>query len=201
MEKEKEILAIDVDEVLSDTLPAFLIFYNKKYNTNFKFEDFYVYEYADILGITREEAIDNFYEFLLGDYNKKIYPKQGSVEAVEVLKNKYKIIISTNRPTDFQKSTIEWLETHFPDSIHSVHFGNHYSKNKVEAKNKSDILKELGVKYLIEDQIKVAIECANEGIEVFLINTPWNKDQKISEGLKIQRVDSWDEVVEKLTNS
>lgn len=191
-------IAIDIDEVLADTLPSFLVYYNQKHSTNFKKPDFLTYDWWETFGISKEEAINDFYDFMFSSHSIEIPPIKGSQKALDFLKNKFRLISITNRPYDFKDHTLAWLKINFQNVLDNVYFGNIHSKNGKPHITKLEIMKNMKVDYLIEDQVKIALECANHGIKVFLFSAPWNINQEIPSGLPIIKVSSWDEIVDNL---
>jgi len=67
---------------------------------------------------------------------------------------------------------------------------------KTKGKTKGEICKELGIDFMIEDSVEHSEICAKEGIKVFLLNKPWNKNCIDHEN--IIRVKSWNEILDKL---
>ena len=199
MKKELETLAIDIDEVLLDTLRSFLEVYNRNNETDFKREDFYDYIWQDILRISREQAIHEFYEFMQSKEGLEMPQIPGAKNALDELKLRYKLVSATNRSEDFREVTLEQLKLNFQDAIppNLVYFGNHYSRNG-NNKSKADLLKESGATRLIEDQYPVALECASRGIQVYMLDSPWNQKQ-IPINLPIIRVYDWTHILEELS--
>jgi uncharacterized HAD superfamily protein len=189
------LIAIDLDEVLTDFTSNFIEFHNKKYGTSLKRKDFVNYRYWDILGITKEEAIRRVYEFYETDSFQNMPPLTGSKEALISLKKKHKLIIITSRPDDIVKITEKWVDKFFPETFSKLYFTNHLPKNGIPRK-KEDVCSKLGVDILIEDVLEFAVGCASEKTKVLLLTCPWNEKYKLLKG--IYRVKSWKEIVEKV---
>lgn len=195
MKKELETLAIDIDEVLLDTLAAFLVYYNQRHKTSFKREDFPVYEWERTLKIIRQEIIEEFYGFMSSPLALETPQIPGARESLVLLKPRYNLVCPSNRSEDFRQVTQQQLELNFLGLIQGVYFGNHYSKNGSSLR-KADIVKGLNVSYLIEDQLPISLECAESGISVLLLDSPWNQTTTLPS--KITRVENWREITEKL---
>ena len=105
----------------------------------------------------------------------------------------------TSRPDYLKDKTIEQIERHFGDSFSGLFFSsNHYTKRKNSGKSKAEICLDLRVSKLIDDSLEYALQCAEKGLEVFLLSnkdTPWNQN---GEYKGITRVKNWKEIWEVL---
>jgi uncharacterized HAD superfamily protein len=187
-------IAIDLDEVMACLLESVNDYYNKKNKTNFKVKDFYTYDWWSVWNISQEEAIEEFFIFMKSNLSKQIKPVKDAIESINILKDKFEIIVITARQEEFKEQTEEWIKKHFPGLEQSVYFTNVYSRSFKPSK-KSDVALKLGVNTIIEDQVVHAYDCANKGIKVILLDSPWNQDVS---GKNIERVYSWDEIIKKL---
>lgn len=186
-------IGVDLDEVLADFISALIDFHNYTYGTSFTKNDFHSYEFHEVWGGTREEAIQKVYDFHKTAYSENIQPVAGSIEGVESLKrNGYTLSIITSRQYDFIDLTKKWLRKYFPDKFSSMYFTNSHSQNGVTIK-KSEICSRLNVDKLIDDRADNANECAMSGTEVFLLDYPWNRNVNLSP--KVTRVKSWQELL------
>ena len=79
-------IAIDIDEVLGQFMKALIEFHNNEYKTNLKLEDFFSYNFWNIWGGTKEEAIQKVYNFHKTNYFKSIIPVKDSQESIKKLK-------------------------------------------------------------------------------------------------------------------
>jgi len=188
-------IAIDIDEVLSDTLTALISFHNEKYGTSLKKSDFHSYKYWEVWGGTMEEAITKVYEFYESDYFKNINPVQNSQIAVKSLKKHHDLVVVSSRQHEIEEKTLEWLEKHFPKAFSDVHFTNAYSLSG-QSQKKSIVCHYLNAKTLIDDCLDYAIECSRSMEMVFLFDSPWNRLDLLP--YKVRRVRSWNEIVERL---
>lgn len=189
------LIAIDLDEVLSDFTSSFIKYYNKKFGASLKLEDFSTYKYWDVLGVTKEEAIRRVYEYYETDAFLNLPVVSGAIEGINILKKKHKLVILTSRPDDIIKETEKWVSTNFSNTFSKIYFTNHLSKNGIPRK-KEDVCSSLGVDILIEDVIDFAVGCASEKTKVLLLNCPWNENYKLPKG--IYRVKNWKEIVKKV---
>ena len=186
------IIAVDLDDVLADSLRAFIEFYNENYNKKLKYEDFTAYTLNEIMGMPREEENKILEKFDNGGYFEKIKPIEGAVEAIKKLSKKHKIIIITSRTKDKEEKTKKWVEKFF--GKYDIYFIRQNYSGK--SKTKAEICKEIKAEILIEDYLGYAENCAKNGIKVLLFDYPWN--QKKDLGKLIKRIKSWEEIVSEI---
>jgi|TARA_Y100000310_G_scaffold339513_1_gene432405 5'(3')-deoxyribonucleotidase len=189
-------IGIDVDDVLADSMGPLVDFHNQKNGTNLKFEDVLSFNLSEVWNMeTKEEMFNNILDFYKSHFFKKIEPFPNSKEIIFKLSKTNQLAAITGRPTVIKNETILWLGEFYPNCFTEVHFSNHFPG---EDKNlsKADFCLEKGYELLIEDSKEFALECAQKGIKVFLLNKPWNKG--FAPHKNIVSVDTWEEVIAKL---
>lgn len=185
---------IDIDEVLAHFLESYLNFYNNKYNSSFKRNDFFSYNFWEVVWWDKNKAIDDVHDFFETKHFELIQPIEWSQEAMMKLSKIYELNIITSRQSLIETKTIKWLDINFEWVFKEVHFWNHFWKDW-ERKTKSQICKDLWINLLIEDSIDYALDCANNNINVILFDSPWNQtNAKLPEN--IIRIKSWNEILE-----
>jgi len=90
-------IALDLDDVLLDFIPALATFHNKRYGTSLTKKDFHSYYFADVWGGTVDEAIQKMHIFYDSKYFDNMLPVEGSVEGVNYLKKEHDLLIATSR--------------------------------------------------------------------------------------------------------
>jgi uncharacterized HAD superfamily protein len=185
-------IGIDLDDVLADSMPAILEFYNKKYNKNFFVEQVKDFGLWKLLGISKEQMIEEVNEFLYADTN--ILPVEYSREIVDELVKNNDLVIITSRTDDMSKPTLAWVSKHFPKKFSEVHFSSNWLKSI--GKTKADICRDLGICLMVEDSIEMANELSSNGIRVLLLDKGWNKSDNLQSN--ITRISSWKEVLENI---
>lgn len=191
------IIAIDIDEVLCDSITPILDFYNTNYNGNLSMQDLSRFVYLGFLGNTKEEAGKKLLHYNSTDGHLKSNPIDGAKEAVDILSKKHELKIITSRPYYIKDETVTWLNQHFPNKFNEIIFNNTDNRNSHKPGNgrqKSEILNEIGAEVLIEDMLNYAIDCPNH-IKVFLIDKPWNQGDTPK---NVARVNSWSEIIKEL---
>ncbi|OIO41879.1 hypothetical protein COY00_03990 [Candidatus Pacearchaeota archaeon CG_4_10_14_0_2_um_filter_35_33] len=186
-------IAIDLDDVLADSLTTFIEFYNSNHQDKLKYEDFTSYTLNEINGTPKEEENKLLADFDNSPYFQDTKPMLKSQEAVMELSKKHELIIVTSRTLEKEEKTKAWLKKYFPE-ITKVYFTRH--NYEASQKTKAEICEEIGADILIEDRLKYAKQTAEAGIKVLLFNYPWNQTKNLNSN--IQRVKDWDEILTKL---
>ena len=108
------VFAIDVDDVLRDSLHTMIKLYNEEFNDNKKYEDIVSYDVEEMFprifaetGITAREW---FFDCHGADIFVRSKPLKGARKAIETLKRYGTVVIVTRQRTCENKiDTIEWL--------------------------------------------------------------------------------------------
>lgn len=194
------LVALDLDEVLGDSMQAFVAFHNQHYETDLKLNDFYTYQFEDILNVSPEVGQERIKQYYKSRYFAEILPVSGAVEGVEELSKYHDLVVVTARHLLIEQQTRAWLNNYFGSRLSKVYFAQSYHRVEGGAK-KSEICKELGAELIVEDCHEYAIECAPVLNQVLLIDRPWNQSKpedinlKEPASSKIKRVHNWDEIV------
>lgn len=187
------LIGLDLDDVIADFIPSFLEFYNNNYNSSLTRDNVSTYKLWYILGITQEKAVQRMIEFYDSPYFRDIRPVVGSMDAINVLNQNHKLCIITSRLEQGIGKTRRWIIDWFPSKFGEIYFAkNTYAQDKKE-KSKLEICLDLNVRFLVEDSLEYTQQCAEKGINVLLLNTPWNQANKLPEN--VTRVKSWNEIV------
>lgn len=194
------IAAWDIDGVLAETVDPILNFRNERFGTNYQRGDMKTFDFENLWGGTRKEAIAFFHEFFGSPHFPRLKPVEGAVEAVLSLERKgYRNIAVSARPLDIAEQTNSWIKQHFGDSIKGVILNNHYAASgDGKYLKKADICLREGASFLVEDCLTYALECADARVPVYLLDCPWNRCDSLPTGVK--RVQSLNELVLDLDN-
>jgi uncharacterized HAD superfamily protein len=187
------LIAVDLDEVLAETLSAFVAFHNQTYNTHFAPENFHSYKWWEVLGEKREHVVDKFLAFAQTHQFQEMPPLPEAVDAITFLAKKHELIVLTSRQSELEEKTKLWIEKHFPKKFKEIYITNHPDWAKGgKTMTKVAVCQRLHIEVLIEDSLDYAQECVSDRTTVFLLNHPWNqgKEQK-----GIVRVHSWKELL------
>lgn len=171
-----KILWVDLDEVLAETIDEVLKYHNYSINnmsiTKNDISDYYLSN-INKYNINRQQAINFFSEILTTSARENILPVQWAKEKLETLhKQWWKINIVTARREEIADYTHKWLDKYYPNLIDNILFANHFSDKEVP---KSNLCLQKGIDYMIEDNLDFALELAQFGIKVYLLDKPWNR--------------------------
>lgn len=198
MKVTKPVIAVDIDDVLSDTVPAFLAFTNKKWGLNFTPQD-YNEHLAVMWKTSEEEAKKRVLDFHDSGMSASYKHDETALPVLEELSKKYTLVIVTSRRRHLEEMSRAWLETHYPGVFSDIYFAGIWDTD-VDAQTKNSMTKasiclEIGAKYLIDDQPKHCEAAAEVGIACLLFGDyPWNK--MFREDQNITRVIDWKAVGE-----
>lgn len=189
-------IAVDIDEVLADTIKSMM----EKYNYTWKwkkvsFDDLTNYNLWEIekLWMTKNQALWIFIKHQLFSWiTKKIPPIKWAKEKLMELKSKwYKIYAVTARFSFMSFSTKRWIKKNFPDCFEWIIFADFFTKY---AKKKSDLCKKVWATIMIEDNLETCIDCENNWIMCFLFDKPWNKEFSQDKHKWIKKISSRNEI-------
>ncbi len=174
--EQKLRLAIDMDEVLADTIDKFIEVYRKDHNTEILLEEMSGKEFHELLPDTLNQSWRSYVNQPGFFRDLKVMP--GAYEVLPLLCEKYDVYI-VSAAMEFKHSLadkLDWLNEHFPyiDWKHIIFCGH----------------KIVNVQIMIDDRIR---NFAGFGGRPLLFSSPHN--HLITE---FERVNTWHEVAAKL---
>ncbi|KAG6866031.1 hypothetical protein C0991_009440 [Blastosporella zonata] len=180
------VIAIDLDDVLSQTNQTVADWHNVTYGTNMDLSLFYYYYYwKNPFWGTPEETFIKVKQFYATDriFNTSVVP--GAREGVQALKDMgFRLVIVTARTEDNADESWEWTNKHYPGLFDSIictgQFKDaHKTGHEVVTKlSKAQVCADLGAVLLIDDSVENALQCATykEPTQVLLFGDyEWNK--------------------------
>lgn len=181
-------LALDLDEIIFPFVDNLLVYHNRNYNTNLRFEDVKHYDLWEVWGGTKEQETQKVTEFQHSPEYSLILPIPESALAIEELGKFNELIIVTSRREDMRDKTLEWIDIHFPKKFSGIFLTNSLSK--------AEVCLEKGAKLLVDDCFNYAKECAEKGIEAWLWDKPWNQSHKLP--YRVSRFKIWREFLDRV---
>ena len=196
---EDKRIAVDIDDVLAQTIPNLLCFIKDKYGLNIRYEECDNYKlhrskHFQSLGLTKMEAHDIWNDFFDSNYGHNIDRIEWSKEKLYKLSETWwKITLITARWHSLRPHTESWIKRNYPEiKFDSIHYTWSYDWKTI---NKSEICLKLWIKLIIEDNIHNCLEMESNWISSYLITRPWNKDMALNSD-KIIRINWWHEINE-----
>lgn len=168
-------IAIDMDEVMADTMAHFLEKYNSNFGVGLKTEHFQGRHVFEVIDEAHKPEAHTYFQ--QEDFFATIPVMPGSVDVIKALGERYEVFITTaamDVPCSFT-AKFDWLQRHFPFIATS---------NIVFCGDKSIVLAD----YLIDDNLRQLARFRGEGI---VYTAPHNINEK-----RFRRVNSWQEVWE-----
>ncbi|HDS08929.1 MAG TPA: hypothetical protein ENN73_01765 [Firmicutes bacterium] len=185
----KPILGIDIDGVLADSDVKFREGMSRFFNREFRKEDVSEFNYEDAFDITREQMHAFWDYFSVNGGWLDIQPLEGALESLEILREKFQILIVTGRPPVLKDLTLEWF------SKFNIKYDGFFMTN---FKDKFDYLLQNGYRpeWFIEDHLGFSVGLARNGVRVLLFDYPWNRNLNDAASENIFRVKGWKEAVQ-----
>ncbi|NCP77494.1 hypothetical protein GW819_02170 [Candidatus Gracilibacteria bacterium] len=193
--KNKKI-GIDLDETIARSFEPMICHINQKYGSALEFEHIIHHDWWTIPGFPIDSAaIVKEWEILLASdpSESKFLPVSGSRESLLSLKEAgYELhVITARNELERKIGTNMWIEENFPGIFSGVHFSSHYSDDR---RSKSEICKMLDIGMMVDDNLDFALEMAEEGIEVYMLERPWNQ-ARTEQHEKVKRAADWQEII------
>lgn len=202
MTKQKQIIAVDIDDVLSASAAGFARYSNKRWGASLTADD-YDEDWSKFWGVSMKEALHRVEAVYGSDLFGSYAALDGALPVLHELKKRYHLVVVTSRRRSLQAETEVWLDRNFPQIFSAVHYAGLYDEDEStqsvrEAlkRNKAELCGQIGANYLIDDQLKHCLAAAERGVQVLLFgNYRWNRtNQKLSD--RITEVHSWQAVKE-----
>lgn len=198
----KKLLALDIDDVLSDSAEGFIGFCNRTWGTNLTLND-YSEHWADMWRI--DYGSPEFAERVVTINNSKMFPKYArkdyAKEVLERLHENLEIVAVTSRRKLIEADTRAWIHEHYEAVIDDIVFAGIYDTDDTRSTTihqrlsatKGDLLKDMQADYFIDDQLKHCSSSIAHDIPTILFGDyPWNSGP-LPDG-RITRCVTWRDV-------
>ncbi len=170
-DKQKPILAVDLDDVLATSNEVLNNFINERYGTSYKLDDYNGGSLKDIWKISWLEVKQRLDVFDKEVGQGAIKPDPETIVVLKKLKVKYDLVIITARHSHFTVIDDDTVVT------------------------KAHAMREIGAFCLIDDNVEHCEIAAAEGLEAILFGElPWNRNAILPPG--VRRAKNWQEVAE-----
>ncbi len=169
----REVIAIDIDDVLADSTEALRLEVNDKLKIDLSADHYKVpgdyWNYYETIwkqhGLEGRISMENLDPKMAEDQSH-IHPTLGSREALDKLSKDYDLIVVTGRSSDWEEATHDWLQDYFPGLFAKIIFGDGFEA--LQAKSKGQLCLENNASYLIDDNVEHALSAKEKGVEIIL---------------------------------
>lgn len=179
-------IGVDIDGVVSDSYTAWLGEMNRYFSKNISvLEDYEVHLVYDVSW----DEMNNFFKQNMEHLFMLPQPMKGAKDAIEsLIAQGHEIIYVTARAADEEEVTLRWMDKYKIPYKHLV-----FS----DMKSKVDLARQWKLEVFIEDYTKNAVELAESGISVLLLDASYNQGE-LSSG--IRRCRDWTEIIKAIEN-
>ena len=192
--KKRQTIAIDIDDVLSKSAKKIIEYGNQKWGMSLTIND-YDEDFTKLWQVDNEEMRRRFDEYIeFGVLSTYEYDSDATL-VLKKLKNDYDLIVITSRSTTLKNDTITWINEKYPgifdeDHIHFAGFWDIVTDGNAIHCTKGELVKNLNANYLIDDQLKHCLSVSALGMKSILFgNYSWNKSDNLPQN--VQRVENW----------
>lgn len=182
--KEHRNIGLDFDDTLIPTRRALVNYFNRVHGTNVRAEEITTYKFNN-WGYTDAQFAQTF-SSNIEEFHRP-GPFEGALETLAAWGCHSRLHVITGRPACWIPAAEDWLRRHGIEvaSIHSVEDG----------RDKAYYAGREAISFFVEDHLAAAVDLAECGIDVMLLNGPYNQGD---EHPRIRRVRDWQEIA-KLT--
>jgi uncharacterized protein len=181
-------IAFDIDGVVADTMAVFVRLAHERYGlTHLTKDHLQCYNLYECLSLEREVIDDLICLTLDDEHTLQIPPMPGAPEVLTALSDHAPLRFITARI--WPESITGWLT----GTLSSVPSGRIDVIATGSPESKPGVLKQLGVRYFVEDRPETCRMLAEAGIKPILFEQPWNKNMQLSD---LVRVSDWRQIRE-----
>ena len=179
-------LAFDIDGVVADTMDVFIRLAHERYGLHrLTIEDLACYNLYECLDIDHEILTELICLTLDDEHTLQLPPMKGAPEVLTQIATATPLHFVTARI--WPESIVQWLRNTLPDVPEE--------RIRVTATGdpdaKAEVLRNLGVKYFVEDRTETCRRLAEQGFRPILFDQPWNRNEPEAD---FPRVMNWNEL-------
>ena len=177
---KKPIIAVDIDDVLAQSTDSLRQVVNAHLGVDLPPEaydipvDYWGYYEAvwEANGLGGRISLDVLDPQMKADQSH-VTPMPGAFATLSQLSQNYELVVVTARSSTWAEATDEWLQKNFPDIISQVFFAEGFEG--IKKKSKGALCAEIGVSWLIDDNIEHGRSALELGMSVIVFgNYGWH---------------------------
>lgn len=186
----RSVIAIDIDDVIAGNAQSFVDYTNQKYGTHLTIDD-YSEHWAELWKVDHEEAKRRAVEYHESGHITTYPVIDGAREVLVELKKRFRIVAVTSRRDSIIQLTKDWLEKYYPNIFDDIVFCGFFDTHRNGFHlTKAGHYKNVGARYVIDDQPKHAFAAAEAGIDTLLFGDYyWNREVPLPPN--VTRVKDW----------
>ena len=184
---------VDIDDVLSHTIESLIDLLDRVHGRRVAVDEVAEFDLQESFDLDASEIVRFMDHAHADEVIESILPVEGGAAVLGDWRAAgYDVNLVTGRPPSTRDSSARWLERHgFPHS--DLHFLDKYGRpgwndSGLPALH-PDELAQFGFVLAVEDSLSMAARLVNElGIEVALVDRPWNRDVSGVDGGVLRRI-------------
>jgi len=192
----KKRIAVDIDDVLAAYAEGFVAFSNERWGTNLTVED-YDEHWAAMWQTDHEETERRAQLINESGIHGRFRHDDTAAAVLRRLKERFDLVVVTARLISNKAVTAVWVERYFEGIFSEVRHAGIWEQDVPDRHTltKVDVLREVGVDYLVDDQPKHCLAAAEAGMPTILFGDyAWNRNVEVPDG--VTRCRDWGEVEE-----
>lgn len=191
MEIYKEIhpgfIGFDIDCVVADTMEAFIRLAMDDYGIKVQPEDITSFQVAECLDVSPRIIDEIFARLLSAPVENGLKPMPHAVDVLTEMSAWAPLTFITARPD--REPVVRWLESILTNDV--------YRNSRLVAMGKHDgkaqYVRELGLRYFVDDRVETCVELAQAGISPIVFAHPWNRGRH-----PFATIDSWLDIKQRI---
>lgn len=190
----KEVVALDIDDVAVKHVEGFIRWSNQTYGTNLSTED-YTEAWHELWDIHPDEVEPRKKVFFTDEIVRSFEVVEGASEGITALSGLRKVIGVTSRRESLREVTEQALEVIAPGAVDEIFFATSFKNGQKITRSKAEICPRINATHLIDDQLKHCLAVGEVGVGSILFGDyPWNKtEDKLPDN--VVRAHNWQEVL------
>ena len=166
-----------------------------------KLEEIYDYNLGRVWGCSLDEAFEIIEEFFESEYYDGMAPVPGGLRATKRLRERGDdLVVLTSRVNSLQQRTIEQFDIHYSGIFNDILFSSEWSNNSGGI-TKGEICDDIGAERLVDDRFKYCNGASGLVEKSYLFDLEgkygWNKKNGLILPRDVERVLSWETIMEK----
>lgn len=194
----RQLIAVDIDDVIADSTESVRLLANERTGSNLKkdhyripgeYWDYYervwrqhdLHDKVSLQELGQEMVVDQLHVPLLA----------GAEYGVSILLERHEVILMTSRDPAWEAATTKWIKHHFGNRCPKIYFARNHKD--VSEKTKGELCKDLGVNWLIDDNVEHCLSALKVGVGAILFGEyGWHKDRP----KELEHCKDWPTVIE-----